>query len=85
MVAVAPPNFGQGLRGVVTMYDVVVDLFVRRFGWKVPDTVSFWRDIFPIFDRLCGLSGVNAGAFVLFGPGSPANFVELAAAGKAAG
>jgi L-Lysine epsilon oxidase N-terminal/L-lysine epsilon oxidase C-terminal domain len=76
MVAVAPPNFGQGLRGVVTMYDVAVDLFVRRFGWKIPDEVWFWRDIFPIFDRLCGLSGVNAGAFVLFGPGSPANFVD---------
>ena len=28
-VAVTPPNFGQGLYGVVTMYDVVYDLFCR--------------------------------------------------------
>jgi L-lysine epsilon oxidase C-terminal domain len=76
MVAVTPPNFGQGLRGVVTMYDVVLDLFVRDFGWKVPPNLEFWRDIFPIFERLCGLAGVNSGAFVLFGPGSPSNFLD---------
>lgn len=76
MVAVCPPNFGQGLRGVVTMYDVVVDLFAREFGWHVPEKISYWRDIHPIFDRLCGLAAVNAGAFFLFGPGSPSNFLD---------
>jgi hypothetical protein len=76
MVAVSPPNFGQGLRGVVTMYDVVVDLFVRKFQWKLPSEISYWRDIYPIFDRLCGLAGVNAGAFILFGGGSPSNLLE---------
>ena len=76
MVAVSPPNFGQGLRGVVTMYDVVLDLFVRKFQWKLPEEISYWRDIYPIFERLCGLAGVNAGAFVLFGPGSPSNLLD---------
>ena len=76
MVAICPPNFGQGLRGVVTMYDVVVDLFARKFQWKLPGEISYWRDIYPIFDRLCGLSGVNAGMFVLFGPGSPSNLLD---------
>jgi hypothetical protein len=76
MVAICPPNFGQGLRGVVTMYDVVVDLFAREFGWELPSEISYWRDIFPIFERLCGLAGVNAGAFFLFGPGSPSNFLD---------
>jgi L-Lysine epsilon oxidase N-terminal/L-lysine epsilon oxidase C-terminal domain len=76
MVAVAPPNFGQGLRGVVTMYDVVSDLFAREFGWQPPPGVSYWRDIFPIFDRLSGLAAVNHGAFVLFGPGSPSSFLD---------
>jgi hypothetical protein len=76
MVAVCPPNYGQGLRGVVTMYDVVEDLFVREFGWRLPTEISYWRDIYPIFERLCGLAAVNAGAFFLFGPGSPSNFLD---------
>jgi hypothetical protein len=76
MVAVAPPNFGQGLRGVVTMYDVLTDMFARELGWRPPPGVSYWRDIFPIFDRLSGLAAVNHGAFMLFGPGSPSSFLD---------
>jgi L-Lysine epsilon oxidase N-terminal/L-lysine epsilon oxidase C-terminal domain len=76
MVAVAPPNFGQGLRAVVTMYDVLVDMFVREFGWELPAKISYWRDIFPIFERLCGLDAVNYGGFLMFGPGSPSNFLD---------
>jgi hypothetical protein len=38
--------------------------------------VSYWRDIFPIFDRLSALAAVNQGAFILFGPGSPSNFLD---------
>jgi hypothetical protein len=82
MVAVAPPNFGQGLRGVVTMYDVLTDMFAREFGWQPPPGVSYWRDIFPIFDRLSGLAAVNQGAFMLFGPGSPSNFLDPVLQGR---
>ena len=44
MVAVTPPSYGQGLYGVVTMYDVVYDLFCRdeRFGVQPPAKPSFW-------------------------------------------
>src|SRR6185369_3693654 len=54
-VAVTPPNFGQGLYGPVTMYDVVYDLFCREFGMPSPERPSFWRDVFPLYERLVRL------------------------------
>jgi hypothetical protein len=74
-VAVTPPNFGQGLYGVVTMYDVVYDLFCRdeKFGMKAPERPSFWRDIYPVFERLVGNQWVNGGVNFLFGSSSPSD------------
>jgi hypothetical protein len=73
-VAVTPPNFGQGLYGVVRMYDVVQDLFIGK-GWQAPpERVVFWRDIAPLLDRLVNQQWVNQGAYMLFGPGSPGDF-----------
>lgn len=74
-VAVTPPNYGQGLYGPVTMYDVVYDLFCRdaKFPVEAPERPSFWRHIFPIFERLVGNSWVNSGVNFLFGMGSPSD------------
>jgi hypothetical protein len=78
MVAVAPPNFGPGLFGVVTLYDVVYDLFLRQ-GWlESPSQVTFWEQIYPIFERLVSSQWVNQGAYLLFGPGSPGDLLEPA-------
>ncbi|HEX5884355.1 MAG TPA: LodA/GoxA family CTQ-dependent oxidase [Pyrinomonadaceae bacterium] len=78
MVAVTPPSYGQGLYGVVTMYDVVFDLFSRdpNFGPPAPARPSFWRDIFPIFDRLVTSQWVNGGINFLFGNGSPSELTQ---------
>ena len=75
MVAVTPPNYGQGLYGPVTLYDVVYDLFCRdpKFATKAPTRPSFWRHIFPIFQRLADNSWVNDGVNFLFGVGSPSD------------
>ena len=74
-VAVTPPNYGQGLYGPVTMYDVVYDLFCRdpKFDLQAPERPSFWRHVFPIFERLAHTSWVNSGVNVLFGLGSPSD------------
>jgi hypothetical protein len=78
MVAVTPPNFGPGLHGVVTMFDVVYDLF-RRQGWDTREPrLTFWDHIFPLLDRLVSSQWVNLGAYILFGPGSPGDFTEPA-------
>jgi hypothetical protein len=76
MVAVTPPSYGQGLYGVVTMYDVVFDLFSRDAKFGQPRRPSFWRDIYPIFDRLVGNQWVNSGVGFLFGSGSPSDLTE---------
>ncbi len=76
MVAVTPPNFGPGLYGVVTLYDVVYDLFVRQ-GWiEPPKRLTFWEHIFPLFERLVNSQWVNEGAYFLFGSGSPGDLTE---------
>lgn len=78
MVAVTPPNFGQGLYGVVTMYDVVYNLFYQdeRFSMKPPQRPSFWRDIYPILERLAGNQWVNSGVDFLLGGSSPSDFTS---------
>ncbi len=70
-VVVAPPNYAPGLFGVVTMNDVVCDLYQRE-GWiPVPDKTSFKDDIWPIFDRQTGHQWVNDGIFLIAGQGTP--------------
>jgi hypothetical protein len=75
MVAVTPPNFGQGLYGVVTLYDVAYNLFCQDPKWKMkaPEHPSFWRDIYPIFERMVGNQWVNLGVNFLFGQNSPSD------------
>jgi len=76
MVAVTPPNFGQGLFAVVTMYDVVYDLYVRS-GWlKAPKAITFWEHIYPILDRTVQTQWVNGGFYILFGQNSPSDFTS---------
>ncbi len=78
MAVVTPPNFGQGLYSVVTLWDVVYDLFLRQ-GWiAAPAELRFWDDIYPLFERLVGNQWVNEGMFVLFGAGSPSDLTDPA-------
>lgn len=75
-VAVTPPNFGPGLYGVVTMNDVVQDLFIREMNY--PDSaangVVFYEHIFPMLERMTDTQWVNQGFFMLFGKNSPSDF-----------
>ncbi|WP_452232267.1 LodA/GoxA family CTQ-dependent oxidase [Lacinutrix sp. MEBiC02595] len=76
MIAVTPPNFGQGLYGVVTMNDVVQNLFITQMGYPNPSQngVEFYRDIYPILERMSQTQWVNQGFNMLFGHNSPSNF-----------
>jgi hypothetical protein len=78
MVAVTPPNFGQGLYSVITMYDVVYNLFCQdsKLELTAPERPSFWRDIFPVLERLVMLQWVNSGVNFLFGANSPSDFTS---------
>ncbi len=76
VVATTPPNYGQGLYGVVTMYDVVYDLFARdeSFPLKAPEKPSFHKHIYPMLKNLSENQWVNSGISILFGHDSPSDF-----------
>lgn len=76
MVAVTPPNYGPGLYGMITMYDVVYDMFVREKGVTPPPTPDFYEHIYPIFERLSQTQWVNHGFYTVFGKNSPADFTD---------
>ena len=78
MVAVTPPNFGQGLYGVVTMNDVVQNLFIQEMSYPNPSkkSVEFWRDIYPVLERMTNTQWVNQGFYMLFGKNSPSDFTN---------
>ncbi|WP_445710567.1 LodA/GoxA family CTQ-dependent oxidase [Flavobacterium sp.] len=79
MVAVTPPNFGPGLFGVVTMYDVVLNLFIEEFNYPDPtivNGVNFWEHIYPVLERMTNTQWVNQGFFMLFGKNSPSDFTN---------
>ncbi len=70
-VVVTPPNFGPGLFGVVTMDDLLQDLYLREGMIAPPGKTSFSRDVWPIFDRMSGHQWVNEGFLPLVGSGAP--------------
>lgn len=78
MVAVTPPNYGQGLYGVVTMNDVVENLFIQEMNYpnRSANGLEFWRDIYPIFERMVNTQWVNVGFYMLFGKNSPSDFTN---------
>ncbi len=56
-VCVTPPNYAPGLFCLVTMDDVVREVFYDK-GWiPRPVKTSFVNDVQPIFQRLTGLQG----------------------------
>jgi hypothetical protein len=76
MAVVTPPNFGPGLYGTVTLFDVVHDLFLRQ-GWAKPvEELTFWGQIFPILERMVNSQWVMEGSNILFGPGSPGDLTD---------
>ena len=78
MVAVTPPDFAPGLFGVVTMNDVVQDLFIREMNYPDPasDGIVFWEHIYPMLKRMTDTQWVNSGFFMLFGKNSPSDFSD---------
>ncbi len=76
MVAVTPPNFGQGLYGAVSMYDVVYNM-TAELGWiKKPAQPDFWEHIYPVLSRMTQTQWVNQGFFMVFGQNSPSDFTQ---------
>jgi hypothetical protein len=58
-VLVAPPDLAPEIQGVVTLYDVLLDLAVSHLQVPPPDQVSFTQHIFPLLHRTRDLQWVN--------------------------
>ncbi|WP_316395230.1 LodA/GoxA family CTQ-dependent oxidase [Bradyrhizobium sp. 33ap4] len=69
-VTVTPPNYAPGLFGLVTMDDVVREVFYDQKWLQPPSSTSFGDDVLPLFQRLTGMQWVNHGLFIVHGFGS---------------
>jgi hypothetical protein len=58
-VLVAPPDFAPEINGVVTLYDIMLQVGIDHFGVPRPAEVSFTRDVFPLLLRTSRLQWVN--------------------------
>jgi L-lysine epsilon oxidase-like protein len=61
-VVAAPPDYAPEISGVVTMYDVLLQLGIDSFGFPKPGTPSFDLDIAPIISRVRRLRWVHDNA-----------------------
>lgn len=75
-VVVTPPNYGQGLNGVVTMYDVIQDLF-ERHNIVEPEQTDFYQHIYPMLKNLGNMQWVNQGFHLAFGRDSEFDFSKV--------
>ncbi len=57
-VVAAPPDFAPGITNFVTLYDVAYQAAVERRWRKLPDPLSFTRDVQPILARALGYQWV---------------------------
>ncbi|MGW2485715.1 LodA/GoxA family CTQ-dependent oxidase [Streptomyces sp. NPDC001606] len=75
-VVVAPPNYAPDVRGIVTLYDLLYDLFVRNQEIPLPDPVTFDEHIKPLLLRFTGLQWVNEGFAAEYGWGAANDFAS---------
>ena len=75
-VVTAPPDYGPGVKGVRTLYDLLYDLNVSGGRFPFPRPVSFRDDVYPILHRLSGLQWTNQGFAAQFGRGRPYDFED---------
>jgi L-Lysine epsilon oxidase N-terminal/L-lysine epsilon oxidase C-terminal domain len=81
-VSVTPPNYAPGLFGLVTMDDVVREVFYDQKWISPPAKTSFTKDVLPLFQRLTGLQWVNHGLFIMHGFGSALDAQDSKAVAK---
>ena len=61
-VIVAPPDYAPGITNIVTMFDVLTDLAIKRGVLPVPQPIVFTRHVRPILERAMRYQWVNRAA-----------------------
>ncbi|MFD7589754.1 LodA/GoxA family CTQ-dependent oxidase [Kitasatospora sp. NPDC059811] len=75
-VVVGPPNYAPDVKGIVTLYDLLYDLFVQGGYLPAPSTVVFDEHIKPLLQRFTGHQWVNQGFAAEFGWQGPNDFTS---------
>jgi len=65
-VVIAPPDFAPPIKGVISLYDVLLQVGISHFGVQLPAQPSFTQHIFPLIQRASHLQWVQE-------DGNPAN------------
>jgi L-Lysine epsilon oxidase N-terminal/L-lysine epsilon oxidase C-terminal domain len=79
-VLVGPPNYAPGIQGIVTGYDLLLDVAIQA-GWAPrPARPSFSEHVYPVLRRLTAAQWVNAGFARDFGFGTGNDFESPALA-----
>jgi hypothetical protein len=58
-VAIGPPDYAPEIQGVVSLYDIMLQVAIDHFDVPRPNQVSFTRDIFPLLLRTGRYQWVN--------------------------
>lgn len=58
-VIVGTPDFAPQVQGVVSLYDIILQVGLDHLGAPAPPQVSFTRDVFPLLLRTSRLQWVN--------------------------
>jgi hypothetical protein len=61
-VAVGPPDYAPEIQGIVSLYDIMLEVAIEHLGVPAPNQVSFTRDVFPILLRTRRYQWVNQAA-----------------------
>ena len=61
-VAVGPPDYAPEIQGLVSLYDIMLQVAIDQLGVPRPNQVSFTRDIFPMLLRTRRYQWVNQAA-----------------------
>ncbi|MGW7051552.1 LodA/GoxA family CTQ-dependent oxidase [Streptomyces sp. NPDC054887] len=77
-VVVGPPHYAPGVKTVRTLYDLLLDVFVRDGALHRPRKVSFEDHVEPLLRRFCDLQWVNQGFATQFGWNGPHHFLSPA-------
>ncbi|MFI9361380.1 LodA/GoxA family CTQ-dependent oxidase [Kitasatospora sp. NPDC053057] len=75
-VVVAPPNYAPDVKGIVTLHDLLYDLFVQSGDLPAPTTVVFDEHIKPLLQRFNGHQWVNQGFAAEYGWNGPNDFTS---------
>jgi len=77
-IVVGPPDYAPGVQGIVTGYDLLLDVATQMDPSRLPPRPTFSQHVYPLLRRFTLTQWVNAGFARDYGSGTPADFTQPA-------